>query len=313
MAGQLADLPVVADAFRDGRLSAAQAVEIVDVASEAPEVQEQLVEAAGKLSLKGLREECRRVKASVIIDEDDRYRRVHHDRRMRGWVDRHEVGHLSVTMTPDALARAMDVIDGRADEIMEHGIRGGWFESRDAHRVDALLDLLRPGNGAEAGPGHVVHVVVDYEALVRGHTVAGEHCEIPGFGPVPVSVARKMSEDAILKVILTRGVDVVGVAHAGRTIPAHLRSALEIRDPKCIVPRCDVRRNLEIDHRNIWSRTHVTKLDDLARLCPWHHHQKTFLGYTYRGGPGTWQWIPPADRDQDLSALRKIISRARRC
>ena len=235
------------------------------------------------------------------------------DRRMRAWVDRHQVGHLSVTMTADTLARVMNAVDGRADAIMVDAIRGGWFESRDAHRVDALLDLLRPDNAASAGPEHIVHVVIDYDALVRGHTMAGEQCEIPGFGPVPVSVARRLSEDAILKTILTHGVDVVGVAHGGRTIPAHLRSALEIRDPKCIVPRCDVHRNLEIDHRNTWNRTQVTKLDDLARLCPHHHYQKTFLGYTYRGNPGTWQWIPPADRDQDLSALRRVITGARRC
>jgi len=313
MAGQLGPLPVVTEAFREGRLSVAQAVEIVDVAAEAPAVQGQLVEAAGKLSLKGLREQSRRVKASLIVDEDDRYRRVYRKRRMRAWVDRHDVGHLSATMTPDQLARVVDRIDGRAGEIMEDGIRGGWFESGEAHRVDALLELLGPDGAGPAGPHHMVHVVVDYEALVRGHTVAGEQCEIPGFGPVPVSVARKMSEDAVLKVVLTRGVDVVGVAHGGRTIPAHLRSALEIRDPKCIVPRCDVRRNLEIDHRASWNRTGVTKLDELARLCPWHHHLKTFHGYTYRGGPGSWQWLPPEDHDQDLSALRRVISSARRC
>jgi hypothetical protein len=153
MAGQLADLPVVADAFRSGQLSVSQAVEIVDVASEAPEVQGQLVEAAGKLSLRGLREECRRVKASVIIDEDDR----------------HQVGHLSATMTPDALAQVMNAIDGRADDIVEDGIRGGWFERYEAHRVDALLDLLRPDDGTgPAGPEHMVHVVVDDDAVVRG-------------------------------------------------------------------------------------------------------------------------------------------------
>src|SRR5207249_10228717 len=41
MVDLLADLPVVADAFRGGRLSEAQAVEIADVAAEAPDVQEQ--------------------------------------------------------------------------------------------------------------------------------------------------------------------------------------------------------------------------------------------------------------------------------
>ena len=122
-----------------------------------------------------------------------------------------------------------------------------------------------------------------------------------------------MSDDAVLKLILTRGVDVIGVAHGGKNIPAHLRSALEVRDPECIVPRCHVRRNLHIEHRNSFGRTRVTKLEDLARLCRWHHHQKTFLGYTYRGGPGTWQWIPPEALDQDYTALRKVITAARRC
>jgi hypothetical protein len=159
----------------------------------------------------------------------------------------------------------------------------------------------------------MLHVVVDYDALVRGHTVTGEQCEIPGVGPVPVTVARQLSGDAILKVLVTKGVDVVAVAHGGYTIPAHLRSALEVRDRKCIVPYCDQRRGLQIDHRNAFGRTRVTRLDDLARLCRWHHHQKTFLGYTYRGGPGAWQWIPPENRDEDLSALRRVITSARRC
>jgi hypothetical protein len=159
----------------------------------------------------------------------------------------------------------------------------------------------------------MVHIVVDYEALRRGHTVTGEQCEIPGIGPIPVTLARQMSEDAFLKLILMNGVDVIGVAHGGRNIPAHLRSALEIRDRECIVPRCNVRRNLHIDHRDTFGRTQVTRLEDLARLCRWHHHMKTFYGYTYRGGPGQWEWLPPEDRDQDLTPLRKVITSVRRC
>ena len=57
----------------------------------------------------------------------------------------------------------------------------------------------------------------------------------------------------------------------------------------------------------------MTKLEDLAHLCPFHHYLKTFCGYTYRGGPGTWEWIPPEDRDEDLSDLSKIITSVRRC
>ena len=197
--------------------------------------------------------------------------------------------------------------------MVEDAIRGGWFEGRDAHLADALVELARPDSAAQRGPETMVHVMVDYDALMRGHTVGGEQCEIPGIGPIPVTLARQMAEDAILKVLLTKGVDVVAVAHAGYTIPAHLRTALETRDDKCIVPRCDRRRDLQNDHRNAFSRTRVTKLEDLGRLCKWHHYMKTFLGYTYRGGPGIWQWIPPEDREIDLSPLRKVTSSARRC
>jgi len=313
MAALLVDLPIVAEAFRSGRLSEVQAREIAAVAAEVPGVEEQLVEAAGKLTLRDLRDECRRIEAAAATDEDDRHRRVHRDRQLRAWVDRHNIGRLSARMTPDDLARVVAEIDRRCAEIVEGAIKGRWFESWEAHRLDALVEMTFPGEDAPTAPPNMVHVVVDYDALMRGHTMAGERCEIPGMGPIPVTLARQMADDCILKVLLTKGVNVMAVAHAGYTIPAHLRTALDVRDPKCIVPGCDGRRRLEKDHRNAFGRTRVTKLEDLAHLCPFHHYLKTFCGYTYRGGPGTWEWIPPENYDEDLSELRKVIKGVRRC
>jgi hypothetical protein len=313
MAGRIADLPLVAEAFRAGRLSEAQAREIAEVAWEVPEAEEQLLEAAGKLTLRSLQEECRRVEAAAAVDEDDQYRRVHRRRHIRAWTDRHGVGRMRLRTTADELARLMGEIERRCDDIMVDAIKGRWLESREAHRVDALVDLVLTDDDAPTAPASMVHVMVDYDALMRGHTVAGEKCEIPGFGPIPVTLARQMSEDAILKVLLTKGVDVVAVAHGGYTIPAHLRTALDVRDQTCIVPGCDYRRRLEKDHRNTFGRTQVTRLEDLGHLCPFHHYLKTFCGYTYKGGPGTWQWIPPEHLDVDLTAYRKVITGARRC
>jgi hypothetical protein len=313
MTSLLADLPVLAEAFRAGRLSEAQAREIAAVASEVPDVEAQLVEAAGKLSLRSLQEECRRVEAAAAIDEDDRYRQVHQRREIRSWVDRHNVGRMSFRGTPAELAQVMAEIDRRTGVIAEGAIKGRWFESWNAHRVDALVEMAMPVGDEPAPPTTMVHVVVDYDALMRGHTVPGERCEIPGIGPIPVTLARQMSEDAILKVLLTKAVDVVAVAHGGYTIPAHLRTALDVRDPKCVVPGCDYNRRLQKDHRNSFGRTQITTLEDLAHLCPYHHYLKTFCGYTYRGGPGTWEWIPPEQYDVDLSALAKVMTVARRC
>jgi hypothetical protein len=308
---QLEHLPLLAEAFRTGQVSEAQAKEIAAVASEMPEAEEQLLEAASKLSLKGLREECRRVEATGPVDMEERHRRAHAARRLRAWTDHRGHGHLSMCLPQDHLARVLAKVDQRCDAIVVDAIRGAWFESYEAHRADALVDLICSSDESQ-GPSATVHVVVDYEALVRGDVGAGERCEIPGVGPIPVSLARQLADDAFLKVLVTKGVDIQAVAHGGRTIPAHLRTALEVRDPKCIVPRCEVRRGLEIDHRESFSRTRLTSLENTARLCRWHHYQKTFLGYSYRGGPGTWQWIPPDQRDEDLTALRDFLSSGRR-
>jgi 5-methylcytosine-specific restriction endonuclease McrA len=83
---------------------------------------------------------------------------------------------------------------------------------------------------------------------------------------------------------------VTRVAHAGRTIPAHLRSALEARDPTCVVPGCEVRSGLEIDHIVPVSRGGWTRMDNLARLCRYHHGEKTHRGWRLEGGPGNWVW-----------------------
>jgi hypothetical protein len=54
-----------------------------------------------------------------------------------------------------------------------------------------------------------------------------------------------------------------------------------------------VREGLEIDHVEPWSATRVTKLDALARLCPFHHAQKTHERYRLEGAPGRWRWLKP--------------------
>jgi hypothetical protein len=293
--GLLDELPATGAAFRDGWLSLAQVKEIADVASEWPATEQQLLDAAAVMSLNEFREECRRVKAGCVTDEDERYGRLRKGRYFRSWTDHDGAIRISGRLTPDEGARLLGEVDARCGAMERDARAGGWYEGHDAHRADALVDLARPSGGGErpGAPAAMVHVWVDYDALVRGHTVEGEHCEIPGVGPVPVSVARRMANDAILKVILTKGVEIKAVAHAGRNVTAHQRTALECRDVTCIVPGCEIRRGLQIDHRGPYVETRYTGVEALARLCPWHHYQKSHCGYTYRGGPGTWEWVPP--------------------
>jgi len=157
-----------------------------------------------------------------------------------------------------------------------------------------------PGTGPAAdrprsvtGPQAVIHVRVDHEALVRGHLEAGEVCEIPGVGPIPIATARRLAEDAILHVLVTDGVNVRAVVNAGRTIPASVRAALVERDQTCVIPGCDARDRLEIDHVVPFASGGPTSLDNLAMLCHWHHYLKTHQGYRLSRDDGAWWWSPP--------------------
>jgi hypothetical protein len=38
-----------------------------------------------------------------------------------------------------------------------------------------------------------------------------------------------------------------------------------------------------------------TSMENLARLCPSHHHMKTYLGYRLKGRPGEWRWVAPKE------------------
>ena len=155
------------------------------------------------------------------------------------------------------------------------------------------------------GPAATIHVRVDHQALVRGHLLRGEICEIPGIGPIPVEVARGLAVDSILNVLVTDGVDVTAVAHAGRTIPAPLKRALIERDPMCVVPGCDASEGLEIDHVAPFGQGGGTSLDNLARLCHWHHYLKTHHGHRLERAEKDWRWVPPDDSQQEAAALHR--------
>ncbi len=145
-------------------------------------------------------------------------------------------------------------------------------------------------------PRATVQLTVDLAALRRGHLGDGERCEIPGVGQVPLATAENLLGDAIVDLVVTKGADIAAVCHLGRTVPAALRTALVVRDPTCVVPGCDVRQGLEIDHRIIpFAKGGPTALWNLARLCRHHHYLRTHKGFRLEGGPGTWRWLAPDD------------------
>jgi len=292
-ARQLGSLPATEDALRDGRLSEAQTREIAGAAIHKPDAEDELVEAAGQQTMNNLKLRCRRVRATAD-DGISRYEKIRRGRYLRHWTDNEGAVRFDARLTPDEGAKLVAVVKSETARLAAEGRRCGRHEPMAAYAADALAGLATPSPGdRSSAPTTMVHVRVDHQALLRGHLEPGEICEIPGIGPIPVAAARRLAEDSILNVLVTNGVDVTAVAHAGRTIPASIRRAIIERDPHCVVPGCDIREGLEIDHVIPVNERGPTKLDNLARLCHWHHYLKTHQGHLLVRQDDHWTWGPP--------------------
>ena len=156
-------------------------------------------------------------------------------------------------------------------------------------------DRAMPPSSPPPVPAKVV-VRIDWDALLRGWPIDGEVCEIAGLGPVPVSAVRAMigCGNAFLAAVVTRGVDVVNVAHLGRSPTAYQRSALQWLSPSCTVLGCNATEHLEIDHREDWATSKVTLLSALDPLCDHHHDLKTRASWALVDGAGKRPMVPPA-------------------
>lgn len=284
-AERLAKLPATREAFVAGRLSEIQAAEITAAASVDRAAESDLLAFAERESVPALRDRCRDVRAAATGDEHI-CERIRRGRFFRHRTDRDGAVRLDARLAPDDAAPLLVSVQARAEKLHAEARRAGRPEPAEAYAADALVSLA---DGAGA-PKTVVHVHVSKQALERGHTVAGDTCRIEGVGPIPVSSAKRMAAKGIVKILETDGVDVRRVAHPGRVIPAHVRTALEARDPTCVVPDCNRRLGLEIDHLVALADGGPTRLDNLARLCRWHHAQKTHHGWRLGGGPGMWTW-----------------------
>jgi hypothetical protein len=144
-------------------------------------------------------------------------------------------------------------------------------------------------------PSFLALLRIDVEALVRGRVQGDELCEITGVGAVSVQRARELLSESILKIVITRGVDVVNVTHLGRGPTVAQRIALLWTSPWCTNARCAHTLALQHDHRTPWTEVHETKLDNLDRLCPSCHRRKTHGGWALVDGKGRRPLVPPDD------------------
>ncbi len=282
------------------------------LASEAPALWQafdgasRLVKTASTSTVAELREACARTRAAADPDPEATHRRIHARRCLRRHTDTDGTWNLIVRGTAEAGARFGAALDPIIDEIFGTARTEGHREPHEAYAFDALIELAdrarggadRPADGdakprAEA-PTHLALLRLDVEALRRGAVEDDELCEIAGLGPIPVSVAVDLLGESVLKLVLTRGVEVANITHLGRGPTVAQRLALLWMSPKCFNQGCD-RRWAQVDHRLDWAKTLHTRLDELDRLCVHDHRLKTHHGWALIPGTGRRAFVPPTD------------------
>lgn len=301
-ARRLRALPASTDALRAGGLSPVQADAVSAAAQADPSAEHGLLETAKTAGVRGLKTECDRVAAAAASQdaERDQYERIRAARSLRHRRLADGTGSIEMRGPLDRTAQMMAALEPFERDLFTENRKNGRREHPDAVAFDALVRLceqsVRDSTGPERKTGSrplaMVIIHMSKTAYERGWTEPGEVCEIEGVGPVPVAVARRMASDAILKSLVVDGVDVTRISHHGRTIPAHLRTAVEARDPVCTIAGCETSRHLQIDHNIPVAAGGLTELANLGRPCHHHHHdQKTRHDLRRHGPPGQQQLV----------------------
>ena len=279
-----------------GQLSADQAAAITDALTVAPTAEDTLLEVATTASVRGLRDACAKTKAAhqdVAAIE----KRIHANRCVRRYRDAEGAEHLHATGTRRDMARLDQALKPLVDDIFKAARTDGVREPYEAYLFDALIALAdrEPRERKTPTIRSLTVLRVDWTALQRGTVVEGETCEIAGLGPTAVETARDMLGESILKLVITKGVDVVSVTHLGRGPNTAQKIALLWQLPECTREGCSRTARVEYDHRDEYRLTKHTRLDELDPACKPDHDLKTYHGWAFVEGTGKRPMVPPDD------------------
>ena len=270
VAEDLESLPATTAALNSGRLSAPELKAIVKAAAANPAVERQLLAHAGR-GLRALRDECTRARAEV---ETPKERRTRQEKLQswRTWTDDDGMYAGSFRFLPEHGAQIDVLVEGLRQKLFREHRAGKDHLPQEVYAAQAATSLLL--GTANVGTKFTVHVLLDYELLVRGGEGDGT-CEIPGVGPVDFEWVRSIMGDAFLTAVIKKGVDITTVAHLGRKYTAELMTAMIVGGRECSIDGCGVRGYLERDHVHEVSKGGATAWWNLAWLCYYHHQLKS--------------------------------------
>ncbi len=308
LAKTLGELPATLDSARAGRASFSNVTMIAHLAGDvgveqvAP-LEHILVKAAETLEPGGMRTLTQvtrlRLDPDGVLDDDNRA----HTRR---WLEC-EQPYGGVFELRGQLDAEGGALVKKAIDALSHGVTPGEARSGSQRRADALVDLaatqLRCGDHRDVH-GQRPHLTVTVSAdtlrtntlgadtpqdAMMGPRVDAAPAELGGVGPIHPEMARRIACDAVRTVVTVApsagggaGAEStarpallpLSVGRATRTIPAHIRTALVLRDHGCRFPGCDRPPAWTDGHHIIhWADGGATELGNLVSLCRSHHRR----------------------------------------
>lgn len=306
----------VADAQRDGSISAAHARVIIgcldalpaSVSVEAAGPAEQfLVEQARHFDPKQLAAIARRLLAT--LDPDGAQPRDEEQYRGRGYTLQQRASGQWVpsgTLTDDCAAVWTTLLNAMsAPQPSDDAIPDDRTPAQRRH--DAMLELgqrlLRSGTLPDCGgaPTTVLLSVTAEELELQQGTVRTETGETIGM-PAALRLAEQCE---LFSTVFDRAGGVLCAGRTRRLASAIQRRILAARDGGCCFPGCTRPASwCEAHHVIPWVLGGATDIDNLVLVCGFHHREFERRGWTVRIRAGVPEWIPPPWLDPEQRPRR---------
>ena len=167
----------------------------------------------------------------------------------------------------DEVGGDLDELDGAQTTESNAALRGVPAETRGANAENAGNTSARVGSGTRA---ERYQVMVHCDAATLAAEGEPGRSDLDGIR-VSAETSRRMACDAaVVAMVHAKDGSMLNVGRRTRTIPPHIRRALEERDRGCRFPGCGCRFT-EAHHVKHWADGGETSLGNTLLLCRRHH------------------------------------------
>ena len=293
----LRELPQIAEAFAEGRLSLDKVRKVTRVA--VPEDEQVWLDVALNASGGQLSRICRAVSNALDAADPHLADRALERRSLQlWWRDDGMLEVIALLPREDGavfVAAVEAAASALAAELRSASRGGGGVDdpaelTRPALRADSLVRVCEEWVASVSlaptpAPTRQLVVHVDQSALRAADPAARCHIED---GPwLPFGAAQWLSCDSDVVAVLERDGQPIDAGRVHRVVSGRMRLALQARDQGCRFPGCSVPPpRTEGHHIRHWANGGPTNLNNLVSLCRFHHRRHHDGAFSMRAVAG---------------------------